>query len=492
MNKLKPEVLYAFKAFLSALEKKGIAYVVLETIRTQEVQDAYFAQGRKNVGEVNRLRGLAGLHQIDEKEAKRVITHVEHSLHQDGIAADIVPVSADGTIPWKITKDNAALWHTFGRLGMEAGLEWGGMWQPLNEFGIGWDAAHYQLTNTTLPETTLNERLMNSFSQDAPLGLANGKMGFCLFAFWLFRQEKNEKYQEIAEKILDEIHRKIAEIRGIEMMNGLAGIGFATRFLLQEAYVKGEPNVILSDLDDEIYKYLSYPETLNNVNIQSAIHILYYLSVRLQDQKSGSENEYLYRELIITAVNHIYQKIDASFYEEPAFFGVHYLPPQFLFVLSRLYTLKFYNYRIIKILEEIGFTLTTTFPRFHLNRLFLMWGMDSVVRQVSMSDWENHIRILSDQLNVQSILVDELRSRNVFIDGGLSGVYLLLEALKKHFMANDMQQWMIQLIDRLESSDVWRLLDSDPDYFLQNRGLVSGVSGVSIVLSLAKSKYLSR
>ena len=129
--------------FLAALEKQNLRYSVLETLRTIEVQEAYFAQGRKPLAEINGLRKKAGLHVIGEAEGKRIITQTMKSVHLTGVAADIVPV-VGGRIPWTIAADNAELWLTFGRLGQEAGLEWGGTWAPLNSFGIGWDAPHYQ------------------------------------------------------------------------------------------------------------------------------------------------------------------------------------------------------------------------------------------------------------------------------------------------------------------------------------------------------------
>jgi len=143
-NLLIPAVRPLFEAFLALLDKNGLRYSVLETLRTQETQDAYYAQGRESFEEICRLRKIAGLYPIGKGEAGQVVTRAKHSLHQDGVAADIVPVLDGGKIPWVITSDNAELWRTFGRLGQEAGLEWGGTWAPLDKFGIGWDAPHYQ------------------------------------------------------------------------------------------------------------------------------------------------------------------------------------------------------------------------------------------------------------------------------------------------------------------------------------------------------------
>ena len=143
---LKPEARPLFEAFLASLDKHNLRYSVLETLRTAEVQAAYYAQGRESLEEINRLRKIAGLYLFGAEEAKKIITNARHSLHQDGFAGDIVPV-INGKIPWVITAENAELWLAFGCLGQEAGLEWGGTWKPLNKFGIGWDAPHYQKNN---------------------------------------------------------------------------------------------------------------------------------------------------------------------------------------------------------------------------------------------------------------------------------------------------------------------------------------------------------
>jgi peptidoglycan L-alanyl-D-glutamate endopeptidase CwlK len=143
LDLLKSDVRRYFEDFISKLEQRGLRYSVVETLRTRAVQEAYYAQGRKPLAEINDLRKKAGLYLLGEADGKRIVTKTMNSVHLTGRAADIVPV-VDGKIPWNITADNAELWRTFGVLGQEAGLEWGGSWPPLDKFGIGWDAPHYQ------------------------------------------------------------------------------------------------------------------------------------------------------------------------------------------------------------------------------------------------------------------------------------------------------------------------------------------------------------
>ena len=138
-----PEVRPYFEAFLASLDKQGLNYSIVETLRTLAVQEAYYAQGRKPLAEINDLRKKAGLYPLGEAEGKKIVTKTMDSAHLLGRAADIVPV-VNGKIPWTIAGENAGIWLAFGRLGKEAGLEWGGDWTPLGAYGIGWDAPHYQ------------------------------------------------------------------------------------------------------------------------------------------------------------------------------------------------------------------------------------------------------------------------------------------------------------------------------------------------------------
>jgi hypothetical protein len=89
---------------------------------------------------------------------------------------------------------------------------------------------------------------------------------------------------------------------------------------------------------------------------------------------------------------------------------------------------------------------------------------------------------------MSTVLDDELRNRNIFIDNGVSGVYLLLSALQKRFPKEDIQRWMTKIIAKIESSNILTLVEHDPSYLSHYRGLLSGFSGVLMVLAHAKSK----
>jgi hypothetical protein len=132
------------EALIEGFKREGIRFVVVETLRTAEVQAAYYAQGRQSLDQVNSLRKKAGLYLFIKATENCQITKAMHSAHQDGFAVDVVPVLPSGSIPWN-TIEYPGLWRAMGDVGLSLGLDWGGTWAPLNKIGIGWDAPHYEL-----------------------------------------------------------------------------------------------------------------------------------------------------------------------------------------------------------------------------------------------------------------------------------------------------------------------------------------------------------
>lgn len=148
ISALKPQARLALQRFMDLLDAEKIGFHLSETLRETAVQVAYAAQGVKPLEEVNSLRATAGLVPITEKENKNIITKCDGirkpSPHQSGFAADVYP-RINGKIAWSVTEETAEFWKRFGALGIKAGFDWGGTWKPLNAYGIGWDAPHFEI-----------------------------------------------------------------------------------------------------------------------------------------------------------------------------------------------------------------------------------------------------------------------------------------------------------------------------------------------------------
>jgi len=123
-------------------EELDIVLLVIETDRTQLIQNAYFAQGRESLEEVNRLRGIAGLGPITAEE-NRIVTNARVSNHTGGGAIDMCPeVKGKPGQPWWNAPQE--IWEKIGKIAEECGLDWcaGGYGQV---WARNWDNPHFEL-----------------------------------------------------------------------------------------------------------------------------------------------------------------------------------------------------------------------------------------------------------------------------------------------------------------------------------------------------------
>lgn len=141
MDKLDPIVREKADAFLADCKLMGVPVMVVETIREQGVQRAYYAQGRETLVAVNALRALAGLYPI-KMHQNRIITQAIESIHEHGCALDIA-LLINGKPSWDdkadINDNHRTDYEEIGQIAKSHGFKWGG------DFSFR-DLAHIQYT----------------------------------------------------------------------------------------------------------------------------------------------------------------------------------------------------------------------------------------------------------------------------------------------------------------------------------------------------------
>lgn len=142
IDDLVPRALFKAAAALAVLKRAGEPVVVTSTLRTADEQAALYAQGRKPLDEVNRLRATAKMRPLPEAENKYTVTHcdgiVKKSNHQSGRALDVVPANAKGDPIWPGADDPR--WGWIAEAFKEQGFVWGGDWTRPHT-----DRPHYEL-----------------------------------------------------------------------------------------------------------------------------------------------------------------------------------------------------------------------------------------------------------------------------------------------------------------------------------------------------------
>jgi hypothetical protein len=140
LGELDPRAQPVFEKFLNLLDAAigDDQYIVFEGRRKVAVQEAYFAQGRKPLEEVNRLRQAAGLWLLrSENDNKNKITWTMHSKHIDGLALDVLPVDGRGNPTWDLAHFRNRF-DVIRQCGREAGLICGADWSKA-------DWPHYEI-----------------------------------------------------------------------------------------------------------------------------------------------------------------------------------------------------------------------------------------------------------------------------------------------------------------------------------------------------------
>lgn len=129
-----------------------------------------------------------------------------------------------------------------------------------------------------------NHLIMNaSFLTD--LGLYHGKMGIVLFFAHYARYTGETLYDDFAGKLFDEIAEDIHTEIPLHFEYGLSGIGWGVEYLLQNNFMEGDSDMVLSDIDNKIME-----KNLCKVTdscVQTGLGgILYYIEKRLNSSRS--------------------------------------------------------------------------------------------------------------------------------------------------------------------------------------------------------------
>lgn len=121
------------------------------------------------------------------------------------------------------------------------------------------------------------------------LGLFHGKMGIALFFCHYARHSNKSLYNDFAGELIEMINEDLTEDIPINMENGLSGIGWSIEYLVNNKFMTGNTNDILTEIDERIMQY--DPLRMKDYSFNQGITgILFYVSTRLISQNRGTTN----------------------------------------------------------------------------------------------------------------------------------------------------------------------------------------------------------
>ncbi|TDS12152.1 lanthionine synthetase LanC family protein [Sphingobacterium paludis] len=136
---------------------------------------------------------------------------------------------------------------------------------------------------------TIVRILEETVKNDDELGLFNGKAGQSIIFFVLTKFLNKQKYYSLGETLIEEICDRSESIRTVDYAGGLAGIGWAIEWLVQNDLMDVEDtHDILESIDKVIYKYIAYTK-IEDISLDKGIcGILKYLSRRIRNKTSNA------------------------------------------------------------------------------------------------------------------------------------------------------------------------------------------------------------
>lgn len=163
VSDLTPAMQIKFKKFSAEMLSKGISFILTCTARTVDEQVALYAQGRKRMDEVNRLRIAAGLPLLININQNKIVTWTLKSNHlvdlddgnpnNDKSRAFDIAITKDGKPIWDIkvdvNQDQKPDYVQAGAIGESCGLRWGGWFKKP-------DCAHFEdIPNISVPDVPI-------------------------------------------------------------------------------------------------------------------------------------------------------------------------------------------------------------------------------------------------------------------------------------------------------------------------------------------------
>jgi peptidoglycan LD-endopeptidase CwlK len=130
LAEVNPQLANRIRLMAADLRAQGIDIRVTSGYRSFAEQNALYAQGRTKPGNiVTNARG-------------------GQSLHNYGLAVDVVPLGANGQPDWNVPN---SVWQKIGAAGKRQGMEWGGDWTSFV------DRPHFQMTAGRSTSSLLNQ-----------------------------------------------------------------------------------------------------------------------------------------------------------------------------------------------------------------------------------------------------------------------------------------------------------------------------------------------
>lgn len=275
------------------------------------------------------------------------------------------------------------------------------------------------------------EWIKAEFRKSKNIGLLYGKTGASIASF-LLQDSHIGLDKRYGEELLTEVFDQISENMPLNISQGLAGIGLGINYLIKRHYVEGNPDHVLKEIDEILFKRIVYYGEKDNIDCMGLSEILFYFLIRLKTGLKNKMERAIFVEFAKKALNMIYMGKKLDFFEEPLPYSIYYPLPCFLYLCSFMYDMNIYTNRINHILEEIKAIVFSRVPFLNCNRLTMMASVLHVAKSTKDSDWYDYLSLLHNAFSFDKMLEEEIGNKQIFLTDGLLGISLIANDYNKN------------------------------------------------------------
>lgn len=124
--------------------------------------------------------------------------------------------------------------------------------------------------------------VIEQYSQCNNIGLFTGKAGIVLLSLLISAKDKSSIDTQLGEIHLEYIHEHAYEIPNISFSEGLIGVGWILELVTQCNYGKNNYDMLLEEIDDIVYKLVTFHHQIPFSMDNGYIGCLFYFYYRLK------------------------------------------------------------------------------------------------------------------------------------------------------------------------------------------------------------------
>ena len=177
------------------------------------------------------------------------------------------------------------------------------------------------------------------------LGLWNGKMGTAIYLLHLSQITEDENCALHANELIDDVCETISLEIPFYFGNGLLGIGCGLQYIIDEQFMAGDSDEILSEIDQMAKNAINSRPT-NSLTIENGVcGIGFYLYHRLKNRTENDESitTLKLKEHLIYLIDWI-EKLLLKTTEQQDYNDTYFL-------LCRLHQLNVFNHKVEKLID---------------------------------------------------------------------------------------------------------------------------------------------